>query len=226
MIRHLALLGWALLFAAWSTACEPGDRNDARSALDASAAARDGSADSSEAGSMDSKDASTGAGKDAGTGRDARADTSADASCPPTCFRAYTCATSCGAPEFNNGCCPCPAGTIDTITCNAQKDTCGSGSAGCGEEGAACCDPAPCDGPNFCHGALKCCGDSCAATCGDAGGTGYCTTPCTGAAPSPSVVEACQGFTGQSACLAYQATDFPFGCRWVTPATAQCPLIP
>lgn len=41
-------------------------------------------------------------------------------SCPPECLRAYTCARSCSEPAVNNGCCPCPAGTIDTITCNTS----------------------------------------------------------------------------------------------------------
>jgi hypothetical protein len=39
--------------------------------------------------------------------------------CPPECLRSYTCATSCSATSFNNGCCPCPSGTIDTITCSS-----------------------------------------------------------------------------------------------------------
>src|SRR5262245_33797430 len=46
--------------------------------------------------------------------------------CPPECLRAYTCARSCNEPAVNNGCCPCPDGMIDTITCN----TSGSGSCG------------------------------------------------------------------------------------------------
>ena len=37
--------------------------------------------------------------------------------CPPECLRAYSCAASCAETPFNNGCCPCPAGTIDVITC-------------------------------------------------------------------------------------------------------------
>ncbi len=37
--------------------------------------------------------------------------------CPPECFRPYTCATACGEPEINNGCCPCPEDMIDTISC-------------------------------------------------------------------------------------------------------------
>jgi hypothetical protein len=39
--------------------------------------------------------------------------------CPPECLRSYTCATSCSTTSFNNGCCPCPSGTIDTISCSS-----------------------------------------------------------------------------------------------------------
>lgn len=42
--------------------------------------------------------------------------------CPPECLRAFTCAASCADEPFNNGCCACPAGTIDTITCPANSD--------------------------------------------------------------------------------------------------------
>jgi hypothetical protein len=200
--------------------------NGGRDAADAS---KDASGSRSDAGPVEidagngGRDASTGGPKDAGATRDA----SADASCPPECLRAYTCAPSCSAPAFDNGCCPCPPGAIDIVTCNPQHGGCGTGAPGCGEQGAACCDPWPCDGPNFCHGALKCCGATCAASCADAGGGGgYCTVPCTGAAPFPSVVQACQAIPGEGACQAYQATDFPYGCRWVTPATAGCPALP
>jgi hypothetical protein len=219
MIRGPALLRSALLFAVCSAACESSEPGDA--SADARAQQGDasqGSGADSEAGAPPA-DASGGGGTDASASTDARV----DANCPPTCFRAYTCAASCSAPAFNNGCCPCPAGTIDTITCGTGA--CGEGAPGCGEEGAACCDPAPCDGPNFCHGALHCCGDTCAAACGDAGG-GYCTVPCTGAAPFPSVVQACNAITGARACQDHQEDEFPYGCRWVTPETPPCPPLP
>jgi len=37
--------------------------------------------------------------------------------CPPECLRAYECVTTCGDTPVNNGCCPCPEGKIDAITC-------------------------------------------------------------------------------------------------------------
>jgi hypothetical protein len=250
MIKRPALLGSALLLAVCSAACEssePGDasansqaqRGDASqvSSPDASQgssadASQGSNADASQVSSTDASqvsnaDAEAGADASGGRGRDsgAAADARVDASCPPTCFRAYTCAASCSAPAFDNGCCPCPAGTIDTIGCDSGQGGCGKGAPGCGEEGAACCDPAPCDGPNFCHGALRCCGATCAASCDDAGG-GYCTVPCTGAKPSDSVVQACNAITSARACQDHREDEFPFGCRWVTPATAPCPPLP
>jgi hypothetical protein len=62
------------------------------------------------------------AGSSSGTGGKASGehDAGSQQNCPPECLRAYTCAPSCNEPAVNNGCCPCPAGTIDTITCNTS----------------------------------------------------------------------------------------------------------
>lgn len=38
-------------------------------------------------------------------------------SCPPECFRPYECVAMCGDEPVSYGCCPCPDGMIDTITC-------------------------------------------------------------------------------------------------------------
>ena len=54
--------------------------------------------------------------------------------CTPTCFRPYECAESCDAEPFNNGCCTCPDGTVDIITCNTGG---GDGHCGIGCTGAA-----------------------------------------------------------------------------------------
>jgi hypothetical protein len=37
--------------------------------------------------------------------------------CPPECFRAYECAPTCNDPPVNYGCCPCPEGMVDFISC-------------------------------------------------------------------------------------------------------------
>lgn len=37
--------------------------------------------------------------------------------CPPECLRPYECVVACGDEPMNNGCCPCPEGQIDAITC-------------------------------------------------------------------------------------------------------------
>jgi hypothetical protein len=55
--------------------------------------------------------------------------------------------------------------------------TCSGVPAGCGEEGSPCCDPFPCDGPNFCHGSLSCCGSACRTSCADGGGIRVPTCP-------------------------------------------------
>ena len=88
-------LFWCLL-ACCATACEPNDP-----------AADSGIPGADAAPHVPGPDAGPPGREDAGGGQ----------SCPPECFRAYTCASACGAQPFNNGCCPCPAGTIDTITC-------------------------------------------------------------------------------------------------------------
>lgn len=98
---------------------------------------------------------------------------------------------------------------------------CGEGAPGCGEEGAPCCDPAPCDGPNFCHDALQCCGDGCASDCGMTGG-GRCTIPCSGLAPDPQVQMDCFSFTTQEQCTAYESTEFPFACAWEVGPVEPC----
>lgn len=63
---------------------------------------------------------STGSGGAAGSGGSGNGGASGSAgepSCPPECLRAYTCVKACGDAPTNNGCCPCPPGTIDSITC-------------------------------------------------------------------------------------------------------------
>lgn len=41
--------------------------------------------------------------------------------CPMECFRPYRCVTVCGGPIQECGCCPCAAGSIDTITCPSSS---------------------------------------------------------------------------------------------------------
>ena len=164
----------------------------------------------------------SGSGSDAGSGSGSGGSGSSGSGgdeCPSTCLRAYTCAASCADAPFNNGCCACPEGTIDTITCPASG--CGQGAPGCGEEGAACCDPAPCDGPNFCHGALQCCGDACAVDCGSNGG-GRCTIPCSGVAPDEQVQADCYALTTETECTTYESGAFPYRCEWQSGPPEPC----
>jgi len=35
----------------------------------------------------------------------------------PECFRAVQCVVECGGEVLQSGCCPCPAGTFDSIVC-------------------------------------------------------------------------------------------------------------
>jgi hypothetical protein len=95
--------------------------------------------------------------------------------CPPECLRAYECAASCDATPTNNGCCPCPTGTIDVITCPDKGN-------------------AP----------------------------GYCGLPCSGAAPSDEVTQACTTFMTQKDCVAYHSDKFPYACAWLVPPVAPC----
>lgn len=101
---------------------------------------------------------------------------------------------------------------------------CGLGASGCGEQGAACCDPWPCDGPSFCHGSLRCCQGACRESCTlDQAGT--CDVPCTGAAPNPSVATACRALRDAASCGALQTGGFPSFCVWLTGAK-QCDELP
>jgi hypothetical protein len=58
---------------------------------------------------------STGAGGAGGTG--GASGTGGGGQCPPECLRPYECVTACGEEPQNYGCCPCPEGKIDNITC-------------------------------------------------------------------------------------------------------------
>lgn len=68
------------------------------------------------------RDASGSGGRDAAGSGGRNAAGSGNEECPPTCFRAFTCAASCDDEPFNNGCCACPSGTIDTITCSQTEE--------------------------------------------------------------------------------------------------------
>ena len=54
--------------------------------------------------------------RDCGGGRSC-AGPDAGANCPPTCFRAVRCVTSCGGPTVSFGCCSCVPPAFDDISC-------------------------------------------------------------------------------------------------------------
>jgi hypothetical protein len=54
--------------------------------------------------------------RDCGGGR-ACGGADAGANCPPTCFRAVRCVTSCGGPPVSFGCCSCVPPAFDDISC-------------------------------------------------------------------------------------------------------------
>jgi hypothetical protein len=41
----------------------------------------------------------------------------------PECFRAVVCVAECGGPVLQSGCCPCPEGSFDDITCPSGPAT-------------------------------------------------------------------------------------------------------
>jgi hypothetical protein len=59
----------------------------------------------------------SGAGGAGGAGGASTGGGAGSSPCPPECLRAYECVTTCGETPVNNGCCPCPEGKIDAITC-------------------------------------------------------------------------------------------------------------
>jgi hypothetical protein len=50
-----------------------------------------------------------------------------------SCFRAVRCRATCGGPILQQGCGPCPTGTIDDLYCTADS---GTGDTGAGDTGA------------------------------------------------------------------------------------------
>jgi hypothetical protein len=54
--------------------------------------------------------------RDCGGGRNCGT-SDAGVNCPPTCFRAVRCVTTCGGPAVSHGCCPCVPPAFDDISC-------------------------------------------------------------------------------------------------------------
>jgi hypothetical protein len=230
LMRTLWMTGWVCAVLAIACAKHDGESVGSNAGGEGSAGSADTAGGSHAAGSGGGAGHAT-AGQGSGGAAGHAGDTSGSsgsaaagsggASCPPReCVRETLCAPACGDTPFNNGCCACPEGTIDTIACPGGGG-CGQGAPGCGEDGTACCDPSPCNGPNFCHGALRCCGSSCAAEC-DTNDDGQCTIPCAGLAPDPQVQMDCHSFTTQADCTAYQAAEFPYQCAWVVGPQPPC----
>lgn len=97
-----------------------------------------------------------------------------------------------------------------------------SGAPGCGEEGTACCDPFPCDGPNFCHGTLSCCGSACHASCADAGG-GIRMPVCPGPMTERCASERCvTGGTCVTCSAGQVCVEVEISCGPAGGTTAQC----
>jgi hypothetical protein len=109
-----------------------------------------------------------------------------------------------------------PAGAGGMSGSGDPTGECAGLPIGCGRtEGNVCCDPYPCDGPNFCMGGLKCCGvDGCRAECdppSDAGACGMqgdsCLTSaccsgfqCCSGVPIPPDQALCFASTGGAVC--------------------------
>lgn len=53
-------------------------------------------------------------------------------------------------------------------------------------------------------------------------GGSYCTVACSGARPTQEQIDACEAITDSSACV----SSIPSACRWVTPSSEPCPLVP
>ncbi|RLB50098.1 MAG: hypothetical protein DRI90_23995 [Deltaproteobacteria bacterium] len=66
--------------------------------------------------------------------------------CPPECFAPNMCVSACGEMPTDYGCCPCPSGTINELTCTSN----------CGLVGT------PCPGEGDCGNGLTCTGSVCA----------------------------------------------------------------
>jgi hypothetical protein len=59
----------------------------------------------------------SGAGGAGGAGGASTGGGAGSSPCPPECLRPYECVTTCGETPVNYGCCECPEGKIDAITC-------------------------------------------------------------------------------------------------------------
>jgi hypothetical protein len=102
-------------------------------------------------------------------------------SCLPGCFAPNRCVTTCGDTPTDYGCCPCPAGTINELSCMSDcglvgttcpgATTCGNGltctGAVCAPDGPTCAPP---------PGGVGCSADTdCLVVTGTA--AGICVTP-------------------------------------------------
>ena len=119
--------------------------------------------------SSDSDGGGAGGAGNAGSGGSAASSSGGSGgNCQPECFAPYECVHSCGETPFNNGCCPCPAGTIDAYSCPDDAGAAGSSSGGAG--GASGCHPDVADA-----GSISCGSETCTAT-------QICVQPCCGGA--------------------------------------------
>ena len=62
--------------------------------------------------------------------------------CPPECFVANQCVTTCGQTPTSYGCCPCPAGMVNALTCAPVSDA-GAGAVSCDTRSVLCKRLAP-----------------------------------------------------------------------------------
>lgn len=106
----------------------PSDGEDAGRDAGAIAIDAGGDAGKIDAGRFDAGGVDAGSVPDAGVDGGPRSDAGpigagecSEGPCPPECFRAYTCVRVCGGPETICGCCPCAAGSIDSITCPPES---------------------------------------------------------------------------------------------------------
>ncbi len=96
--------------------------------------------------------AGTGEGASIGEGANSAGagDAGGAAECPEECLRAVSCVSACHSPPVQVGCCPCPEGTFDDLSCStgeggggSEWDACESGAPGV-TGGVACATNSDC----------------------------------------------------------------------------------
>lgn len=155
----------------------------------------DGDSDGSGAGSSSGGSGANGT----GAGSTGASNTGGTGDCPPECFAPNDCVETCGDEPESYGCCPCPEGTINVLSCSDD----------CGLVGT------PCPGATDCGDGLSCVGAVCAPD------GGMCASPPGGVGCGADLE--CLQFAGDQSGICVTPEDQACLCAGDGSASFECP---